>query len=183
MTLEGLHDVIQVAMGWADCHLHHFQFGEVMYGVPTADDCEMHDGRKVKLPTALVDGERVFQFLYDYGEDGAASSCRKPSPRRSLVSSIRASLRAPGAVLPRTSAVRGVRRIPGGHRRLEARASYRTARMVRRRLRPAGVRYRCNQSPPRLACASKEHSPQDRQACHRLRLPGGPHRTRTDNRQ
>jgi hypothetical protein len=45
MTLEGLHDVIQVVMGWAD-----------------------YDGHKVKLSTALVDGERVFQYLYDYGD-------------------------------------------------------------------------------------------------------------------
>ena len=32
VTLEGLHDVIQTVMGWADYHLHHFQFGSVMYG-------------------------------------------------------------------------------------------------------------------------------------------------------
>jgi hypothetical protein len=68
MTLEGLHDVIQVVMGWADYHLHHFQFGDVMYGAPTPEDREMNDGHKVKLSTALVDGERVFQYLYDYGD-------------------------------------------------------------------------------------------------------------------
>ena len=34
-TLEALHDVIQTVMGWADYHLHHFQFGDVMYGAPT----------------------------------------------------------------------------------------------------------------------------------------------------
>ena len=68
MTLEGLHDVIQIVMGWADYHLHHFQFGDVMYGVPSPEDREMNDGRKIKLSTALVDGERVFQYLYDYGD-------------------------------------------------------------------------------------------------------------------
>jgi hypothetical protein len=51
-TLEGLHDVIQTVMGWADYHLHHFQFGEAMYGAPTPEDREMHDGRKVKPSTA-----------------------------------------------------------------------------------------------------------------------------------
>jgi Plasmid pRiA4b ORF-3-like protein len=30
VTLEGLHDVIQVVMGWADHHLHHFQIGSVL---------------------------------------------------------------------------------------------------------------------------------------------------------
>lgn len=34
-TLEGLHDVIQIVMGWADYHLHHFQLGDAMYGMPT----------------------------------------------------------------------------------------------------------------------------------------------------
>ncbi len=68
MTLEGLHDVIQVLMGWADYHLHHFQFGDVMYGVPASDDHEMNDGRKVQLWTLVDDGERTFQYLYDYGD-------------------------------------------------------------------------------------------------------------------
>jgi hypothetical protein len=67
-TLEGLHDVMQMLMGWADYHLHHFQFGDVMYGVPAPDDPEMNDGRKVKLSTLLDDGERVFLYLYDYGD-------------------------------------------------------------------------------------------------------------------
>jgi len=67
-TLEGLHDVIQTVMGWADYHLHHFQFADVMYGVPSPEDREMNDGRKIKLSTALVDGERAFQYLYDYGD-------------------------------------------------------------------------------------------------------------------
>jgi hypothetical protein len=68
MTLEGMHDVIQKVMGWADYHLHHFQFGEVMYGMPTPEDREMHDGRKIKLSALVVDGERAFEYLYDYGD-------------------------------------------------------------------------------------------------------------------
>jgi len=68
VTLECLHDVIQILMGWADYHLHHFQFGEVMYGMPSPEDREMNDGRKVKLSTLVVDGERAFQYLYDYGD-------------------------------------------------------------------------------------------------------------------
>jgi hypothetical protein len=78
MALEGLHDVIQVVMGWADYHLHHFQFGDVMYGAPTPEDREMNDGRKVKLLTALVDGERVFQYLYDYGDGWCCAGSRRP---------------------------------------------------------------------------------------------------------
>jgi hypothetical protein len=68
LTLEDLHDVIQTIMGWADCHLHHFQLGDAMYGVAAPDDPEMNDGRKIKLSTLLDDGERVFLYLYDYGD-------------------------------------------------------------------------------------------------------------------
>jgi hypothetical protein len=68
VTLEGLHDVIQIVMGWADYHLHHFQFGEVMYGMPSPEDPDMNDGRKIKLSALLADGERTFQYLYDYGD-------------------------------------------------------------------------------------------------------------------
>jgi hypothetical protein len=67
-TLEGLHDVIQIIMSWTDSHLHHFQLGDAMYGVAAPDDPEMNDGRKIKLSTLLVDGERAFQYLYDYGD-------------------------------------------------------------------------------------------------------------------
>jgi Plasmid pRiA4b ORF-3-like protein len=68
MTLEGLHDVIQILMSWTDTHLHHFQLGDVMYGMPSPEDHEMNDGRKIKLSTLFVDGERAFQYLYDYGD-------------------------------------------------------------------------------------------------------------------
>jgi len=68
MTLEGFHDVVQTVMGWADYHLHHFQLGGVMYGVSSPDDREMNDGSKLKLWTLLEDGERVFQYFYDYGD-------------------------------------------------------------------------------------------------------------------
>ena len=68
MTLEGLHDVIQILMSWTDSHLHHFQLGDIMYGMPSPEDHEMNDGRKIKLSTLFVDGERAFQYLYDYGD-------------------------------------------------------------------------------------------------------------------
>jgi hypothetical protein len=69
ITLEGLHDVIQVVMGWADYHLHHFQIGSVRYSARTPDDVDMRDGRKLKLSKLIVDGERAFDYVYDYGDD------------------------------------------------------------------------------------------------------------------
>jgi len=34
MKLDGLHRVIQTAMGWSDCHLHQFVLGSKLYGEP-----------------------------------------------------------------------------------------------------------------------------------------------------
>lgn len=32
LTLEQLHDVLQLAMGWEDCHLHDFRIGHQRFG-------------------------------------------------------------------------------------------------------------------------------------------------------
>jgi hypothetical protein len=37
MTLADLHDVVQVAMGWTDTHLHEFEIGDARYGAPDPD--------------------------------------------------------------------------------------------------------------------------------------------------
>jgi hypothetical protein len=68
-TLEGLHDVLQAIMGWANYHLHHFQLGNLMYGELTPEDRDMLDGRKLKLSALAIDGERAFEYVYDYGDN------------------------------------------------------------------------------------------------------------------
>jgi hypothetical protein len=68
-TLEGLHEVLQAIMGWADYHLHHFEIGGHRYGKPTPEDGDMLDGRKLKLSALAIDGERAFEYVYDYGDN------------------------------------------------------------------------------------------------------------------
>lgn len=72
-TLKGLHDAIQLAIGWCDGHLHHFEIGGVLYGVPAPDDGsfprEVVNERRMKLGTLLRNGDRVFTYTYDYGDD------------------------------------------------------------------------------------------------------------------
>jgi Plasmid pRiA4b ORF-3-like protein len=68
-TLEGLHDVLQTIMGWANYHLHHFQIGDLMYGELTLDDRDILDERKLKLSALAIDGERAFEYVYDYGDN------------------------------------------------------------------------------------------------------------------
>src|SRR5208283_3943385 len=38
MTLEQLHNVLQLAMGWEDCHMHDFRIGQKRFGKPDPND-------------------------------------------------------------------------------------------------------------------------------------------------
>jgi len=72
-TLKRLHDAIQLAMGWYDYHLHHFEIGGVLYGQRTADDGfedrEIVSETRIRLGVLLEEGTRTFDYAYDYGDD------------------------------------------------------------------------------------------------------------------
>lgn len=70
VTLGKLHDIIQVAMGWTDSHLHQFIVGQTYYGEPYPDyGLEMRDEQKFKLDQ-IVSGEGFkFRYEYDFGDD------------------------------------------------------------------------------------------------------------------
>jgi hypothetical protein len=72
-SLKTLHDVLQRAMGWFDYHLHHFEIGGILYGKPSPDDADFDrdivDERKLKLLTLAEEGDRVFEYVYDYGDN------------------------------------------------------------------------------------------------------------------
>lgn len=66
--LDRLHGVIQVAMGWEDCHMHAFSDGSCEYGI---EDRELGHGdeRKATLGGLLKrEGERI-RYTYDFGDD------------------------------------------------------------------------------------------------------------------
>ena len=68
ITLRQLHETIQRAMGWYECHLHVFSTGWEEYGAP---DRELGhaDDRKVRLSRVLTEpGERL-SYTYDFGDD------------------------------------------------------------------------------------------------------------------
>jgi hypothetical protein len=73
LTFAQLHQVLQTAMGWEDCHLHEFEIGEVHVGLPApkdffAGDQPLLDERKTRLGDVL-DGRRKFRYWYDFGDD------------------------------------------------------------------------------------------------------------------
>ena len=69
VTLAQLHQIIQVAMGWYDSHLHQFTVGRAHYGVPDPDDFEeVRDERRVTLDQILTGPKQKLVYEYDFGD-------------------------------------------------------------------------------------------------------------------
>jgi hypothetical protein len=71
--LEHLHDVLQVAMGWEDCHLHDFRVGQKRFGIPDPNDRLMGlpatgNERTVRLFTVLRKVGAKAVYTYDFGD-------------------------------------------------------------------------------------------------------------------
>lgn len=69
-TLGDLHDVIQVAMGWEDYHLHQFVIAGERFGPPIPDDpdfgLEMKDENRVTLSKLLAKSAKRIRWVYEY---------------------------------------------------------------------------------------------------------------------
>ncbi len=71
--LGKLHEVIQVAMGWENAHLHEFAVGELRWGQP--DPLGFGDGPEVRrevtarLYEVLAGVGGVLNYTYDFGDD------------------------------------------------------------------------------------------------------------------
>lgn len=73
LTLEQLHHVLQLAMGWEDCHMHEFRIGQQRFGTPDPMEKVFGGSRTVSERTA-----RLFNVLdkagtkavytYDFGD-------------------------------------------------------------------------------------------------------------------
>ncbi len=69
LTLLDLHHVIQIAMGWEDCHLHDFTINRQRYALPSDEDFdEPRDESTTKLRDVLRARSR-FVYVYDFGDD------------------------------------------------------------------------------------------------------------------
>ena len=76
---DGLHQVIQAAMGWENCHLYEFRAGGrdgPAYGVPDPDgvftESDPLPARKASLADLLAQRTskaRAFTYVYDFGDD------------------------------------------------------------------------------------------------------------------
>ncbi len=73
VTLAYLHNVLQVAMGWEDCHLHEFRIGQKRFGTPDPDDRLMgiepvSNERTVPLSSVLGRVGAKATYTYDFGD-------------------------------------------------------------------------------------------------------------------
>jgi hypothetical protein len=67
-TLDRLHRVVQLAMGWQDCHLHSFDIDGAQYGEPDPDgELALRDELDVRLDAVAAKGAR-FVYTYDFGD-------------------------------------------------------------------------------------------------------------------
>ena len=68
ITLDRLHDVIQIIMGWTDSHLHEFTIGKKRYTeYPESKEDGLVCG-KYRLGDLIKQKGRTFSYIYDFGD-------------------------------------------------------------------------------------------------------------------
>ena len=73
ITLAEFHEIIQVVMGWYDCHLHQFYAKGVIYapqvieGVDNSDRVPFVPTESTKLKD-ILDSTKRFSYEYDFGD-------------------------------------------------------------------------------------------------------------------
>jgi hypothetical protein len=71
MTVKGLHDTIQAAFLWFDCHLWEFEIAGRRYGIPMDDAFggeRTHDAGAARLTELRDAGASEFLYIYDMGD-------------------------------------------------------------------------------------------------------------------
>jgi hypothetical protein len=102
VTLKVLHDVIQITVGWFDCHLWRFTIGGQSYGplMPgVRDDDAPGDATKVRLRDVLESDTTIIDYLYDFGDSWehrlAVTNIRQGDPDVSYPRYVRGEWAAP----------------------------------------------------------------------------------------
>ncbi|NGZ10637.1 MAG: plasmid pRiA4b ORF-3 family protein [Nitrospira sp. LK70] len=68
ITLATLHQVLQIAMGWTNSHLHRFSIGGVDYAEPDPDGhLNFQSDRRARL-NHVTHAKQKFEYEYDFGD-------------------------------------------------------------------------------------------------------------------
>lgn len=70
LKLAKLHEILQTAFGWQDCHLHEFDSNGARFGIPDPEfgDDDLLDERKIKLNALLTAENQKLLYTYDFGD-------------------------------------------------------------------------------------------------------------------
>lgn len=66
-TLGDLHEILQIAMGWENSHLHQFVIGKTYYSARLFDLDDVHDEDDVRLDDVAKEKD-MFRYEYDFGD-------------------------------------------------------------------------------------------------------------------
>lgn len=67
--LDHMHSIIQIAMGWFDCHLHQYIANNLYIGIPDTDfSMELENERKFYLNDIISNQKDKFVYEYDFGD-------------------------------------------------------------------------------------------------------------------
>ncbi len=73
MTLEGLHEAIQMTVGWTFSHLWEFEIDGRSYGDPSYreldDEPVIYKAKGARLGIVIARGADRFVYVYDYGDN------------------------------------------------------------------------------------------------------------------
>ena len=64
LNFAQIHEVLQVAFGWTDSHLHQFNIGGIIYGAPEFDEDGVFDNRIFDAT-----GLRLIDIVFPYDPD------------------------------------------------------------------------------------------------------------------
>ena len=69
--LDDLHEMIQIVMGWENCHLFEFSKDGERFGIPDPDGWgePVTKASSVKLNAVLGNKKEQMSYLYDFGDD------------------------------------------------------------------------------------------------------------------
>ena len=69
ITLARLHEVLQAAFGWWDCHLHEFEVDGVRYGVDDGEGWQPPKNEERARLSKVTRPGSAFSYSYDFGDD------------------------------------------------------------------------------------------------------------------
>ena len=69
IKLADLHDVLQVALGWTNSHLHQFEQAGQCWGMAEHEELEESDESRMRLNKLLKAPGDKMKYTYDFGDD------------------------------------------------------------------------------------------------------------------